>query len=239
MYMASWYVHLGMLGIPALVMPFEDKYEITKTRMAANIGRYKWHKVQYGGERVNINGSSEWLKVTRKEIDHAKDCMERISEMPIYFEPRKVTLKQLRSKIVRAKAQHGIQIVFIDGAKDIKRPSGKYNDTGYDEEISQEVCSIAEDENVAIVSVFHLTKIPPHELITEGNIRGSGQIVNDARCVMAFQSRGLQEAGANVKFDDSGSQTTRAIEVVKSNHSRCGSVIIETDLAKGQFWEEV
>ena len=237
MYMSSWYVHLGKLGIPALVMPFEDKYEITKTRMAANLGRYKWHKIQYGGERVNINGTTEWLKVTRKELDHARECMDRISDMPIFFEPQRIGLKGLRSKIIRAKAQHGIRIVFIDGAKDIRRPTGMYNDTGYDEEISQEICSIAEDEQVAIVSVFHLTKLPPSELITDGNIRGSGQIVNDARCVMALQSKGLQESGAEVLFDDRGNQTTRAIDVVKSNHSRLGSVRLETDLEKVQFFE--
>lgn len=239
MLMAQWYVHLGKLGIPALVMPFEDKYEITKTRMAANLGRYKWHKIQYGGERVNINGGSEWLKVTRKELDFAKECMERITDMPIHFSPQRISLKGLRSKIVRAKSRHGVRIVFIDGAKDIRRPSGKYNDTGYDEEISQEICSIAEDEQVAIVSVFHLTKIPSHELITEGNIRGSGQIVNDARCVMALQSNGLKEAGVAVNYDDRGNQTTRTVEVIKSNHSRCGSVLVETDLAKIQFWEGV
>jgi len=235
MLLANWYNHLA--GTPFLACPFEDKFVVTKTRMAAALGGYSWGKIHMGKEWVRIGGKWECIRVTRDEIDKAKRALASIPDTTHFFDKRSRP-EDLHSIALKHKARHGIEAMFIDGAKDIVRPTGKYNDTGFDEEISQAFCKIAEELNIAVVSVNHLTKIPDGELITTNAIRGSGNIVSDARAVYAFQSKGLSESGHAVQYDENGNQTTRSLDVIKANHCPLGRVILETDLSKCQVWEQ-
>ena len=237
MLFANWYNHLGLNDVPTLVFPFEDKYHVTKTRMAASLGGYSWGLVENGGEWVRVDDRMERRQVTQREVNKAKESLARVSAMPLHFYPSRCTPEEMFGIATKYKAKWGIKAMFVDGAKDIRRPTGCYSDTGFDEEISQELCRIAEELDIAVVSVYHLTKVPDGELIGRNHIRGSGNIVSDARLVLAFQDKGLQEAGANVTFDDEGRQTTRSIDVIKSNHSAEGAVLLETNLKKVQIWE--
>ena len=237
MLMANIYNHLGSINAPFLACPFEDRYVITKTRMAAAIGKYSWGLIQRGYEWERVNNSWQKRMATKQEIEKAKRCLKSIPSTTHFYDKRS-TPKELFGIASRYKAKHGIEAMFIDGAKDIRRPSGKYNDTGFDEEISQELCYIASELDIAVVSVFHLTKIPPNDLITSESIRGSGNIVSDARAVFAFQSKGLEENGVPVEYDDKGNQTTRSFDIVKANHCPQGRVLLETDLRKCMIWEK-
>jgi replicative DNA helicase len=235
MFLAMWYNYLGEKGIPAMVLPFEDGQHITQTRMAASFGNYEWGKIENGGKWTFASGRKEWLKVTEKELEYAKKCLRHVEQFPIHFFDRSIAPRQLTGKVARFKKKHGIKVFFIDGAKDFIKPSGKYNDVGFDEECSQVVKRACKEIGVAGVVVHHLTKMNDSDIITEGNIRGSGNIVSDSRSVYALQSKGLESEGVAVERDDYGRITTRRFDCICNNHGSSGSVLLESDLARCRF----
>jgi replicative DNA helicase len=236
MFLASWYNKLGEMGIPIMAVPIEDKEKITLKRMAANLGGYNMTELDTGFRWVTVNGRWEKTPVRQDVRDLAKDCLKKVSEYPVHFYDKRCSPDELYTQAVRFKEKYGIQGMFLDGAKDLRRPSGKYNDTGFDEEISQNVCGIAEDLDVAVVSVHHLKKIPKDELIDEGHIRGSGNIVSDSRAVYALQSYGLEQIGVLCSYNEDGYLTTRAFECLVGNHGASGRVVLDSDLGKCRFW---
>ena len=238
MFLAMWYNYLGQQGIPTLVFPFEDDYHITITRMAANLGQYKWGKIENGGEWSFLCGKKEWVKVTDKEMELAERCLREVEKYPVYFYDGSMPPTKLMGKVARYKKKHGIKIFFVDGAKDFEKPSGKYNDVGFDEECSQMIKKVCKKQHVAGVVVHHLTKVQDHELITVNNVRGSGNIIGDSRSVYALQSLGLRESGVMVNEDDFGNVTTRRFECLASNHGGVGAVLLDSDLNKCQFYRE-
>ena len=131
--------------------------------------------------------------------------------------------------------------MFIDGAKDLLRPSGKYGDVGFDEEISQQMCAIAEELNIAVIAIHHLTKLGDDERITVNHIRGSGNIVGDSRAVYALQSSGIEgllaDKGYHPSYDENGRLKTRIFECLSNNHGGTGMKALDTDLNRCQFYE--
>ena len=244
MFLASWYNYLGKNNIPILVVPLEDKYDVTIKRMAGNLGNFKVSDLDAGGRykqnRSNFN-AWEYYKTEDKEIEDASVILQEVSKYPVHFWDRKCTPAQLRGIAIRYKRQHDIQAMFIDGAKDLLRPSGKYADVGFDEEISQQLCAIAEELNIAVVSVHHLTKIHEDERINVNHIRGSGNIVGDARAVYALQSSGIEglltDKGYPVKWNDEGNLTNRIFECLVNNHGGSAMKALDSDLNKCQFYE--
>lgn len=243
MFLSHWYNYLGSRNVPMLIVPLEDKKSITLRRMAANFGNYPAGHLDSGGHYVNVDGKPAWMQITEDKIDTALSCLHHVDKYPAYWWDRKVTPSELRGIAIRHKRLFDIQIMFIDGAKDLLRPSGKYGDVGFDEEISQQLCKIAEELNIAVVAVHHLTKISDDDRITVNNIRGSGNIVGDSRAVYALQSKGivsnLIENGYDPVYDDSGELKTRIFECLVNNHGGGGRVVLNTDLNRCQFTKAV
>lgn len=242
MFLSHWYNYLGKQGIPILAVPLEDKYEITIKRMASNHGNYEGGVLDAGGRYINYNGKPKWTVATDQEIAKGKQALEEVSKYPVHFWDKKITPKQLKSIAMKYKRKHDIQAMFVDGAKDLKRPSGKYNDTGFDEEISQAMCEIAEDLEIAVISIHHLTKLPDYEMITNNHIRGSGNIVGDSRSVYALQSLGIedmiQKFGYTPDYDEQMNLTTRMFHCISNNHGTTSLKVLNTNLAKCQFIEK-
>tara|TARA_Y100000361_G_scaffold105356_2_gene95064 strand:+ start:406 stop:1740 length:1335 start_codon:yes stop_codon:yes gene_type:complete len=244
MFLSHWYNYLGKKNIPIMVVPLEDKYDVTIKRMAGNLGAINVSELDAGGRylqnRANFN-AWEYYHTLDKEIDDASTLLKTVSKYPVYFYDRKVTPAQLRGVAIRYKKQYNIQAMFIDGAKDLLRPSGKYADVGFDEEISQQLCAIAEELNIAVISVHHLTKISEFDRINVNHIRGSGNIVGDARAVYALQSMGIEnllaDKGYTPKYDQNGNLTTRIFECLVNNHGGIGMKALDSDLNKCQFYE--
>ena len=242
MFLSHWYNYLGRQGIPILAVPLEDKYEITIKRMASNFGNYEGNILDSGGRYYNLNGKPTWTEATDKEITKGKSCLHEVSQYPVHFWDRKVTPTELKSVASKYKRKYDIQAMFVDGAKDLKRPSGKYNDTGFDEEISQAMCEIAEELEIAVISIHHLTKLPDHEMITNNHIRGSGNIVGDSRSVYALQSLGIEhllnEFNYTPDYDEEMNLTTRIFHCISNNHGTTSLKVLNTNLANCQFIEK-
>lgn len=243
MFLAHWYNYLGSRDIPTLAVPLEDKYEITMGRMASNFGNLNLNELDRGGRSVSVNGKPVWDKISDKNLNHGYNCIDHVSKFPIHWYDKKCTPKQLRGVAIRMKKKYDIQVMFIDGAKDLLRPSGKYNDVGFDEEISQQLCLIAEELKIAVVSVHHLTKIHDDDRISVNHIRGSGNIVGDSRAVYALQSNGisgmLTEKGFDIVYDnETGRQKNRVFECLVNNHGGTGIIPLIADLDRCQFTEQ-
>lgn len=243
MFLSHWYNYLGARDIPTLVVPLEDKYEITLSRMASNFGNLNLNELDRGGRTISVHGKPTWDRISEKNLNHGYNCIDHVSKYPIHWYDKKCTPKELRGVAIRMKKKYDIQIMFIDGAKDLLRPTGKYNDVGFDEEISQQLCLIAEELNIAVVAVHHLTKISDDDRIGVNNIRGSGNIVGDSRAVYALQSSGisglLTEKGFDIEYDnETGRQKNRIFECLVNNHGGTGMVPLIADLDRCQFNEQ-
>ena len=242
MFLAHWYNFLGQQGIPILSVPLEDKREITIKRMAANVGNYSNSVLDAGGRFVRVNDGWQWDPVKDYEIKKGVECIKRVSEYPVHFWDRKCTPKQLRGIAIRYKKKHDIQAMFVDGAKDLLRPSGKYGDVGFDEEISQNLCAIAEELDIAVIAVHHLTKLQEEERISVNHIRGSGNIVSDSRAVYALQSNvdGLVVSqNYDLEFDEEGRSKMRVFECLSNNHGGVSHKCLVADLGRCQFKEAI
>ena len=174
MFIAQWLDMLGKMGIPATSFCLEDGIETTMARMASCRGGYSHLKMAWG------KGNPGWDALARKSL-------EAVGRYPIEFVSKKMTVAGIRDRLFCDKETKGIELAVIDGFKDIRRPAGKYNDTGFEEYISQELTDIARRLDIAIVTVLHLQKIPVDAEINITNIRGSAQIVNDCRVAWALQ----------------------------------------------------
>ena len=242
MFLAHWYNHLGSLDIPILAVPLEDRYEITIKRMASNYGNYTTNILDAGGRYVNVDGIPKWSEYQDRDYEQGKRALETVSKYPVYFYDKKVTPQELKSIAMKYKRKYNIQAMFVDGAKDLKRPSGKYNDTGFDEEISQCLCEIASQLDIAIISIHHLTKLPDNEMISNNHIRGSGNIVGDSRSVYALQSLAIEglmkHIGYHCDYDTEGNLTTRLFHCISNNHGTTGLKVLNTNLANCQFLEK-
>ena len=238
-----WQKYLGAQGIPSLDCCFEDRTLIAKMR-CASVSKFSASDMLRGGRYVSRNGVFEWMPTNDRDIQLVRDSLAEMDEMPMYWFDKSCPPKDLKSKLAEYVDRYGIRMAFIDGAKDLIRPSGKYNDTGFDEESSKAVTEAADALNIAIVSIHHLTKLEEDMLIQSSNIRGSGNIVSNARLVYALQG---DKHGAGLTkyrepmplaFDEDGYCTTRVFECIDNNHGGLAMTWLDTDLSRCDFWQK-
>lgn len=241
MFLAHWYNYLaGEKEIPIMVVPLEDRREITIKRMAANFGSFNVSELDAGGRFIRYNDEWKWLPVHDKDIEKGVKCLEHVSKYPVHFYDRKCTAKQLRGVAIRYKQRHGIKAMFLDGAKDLLRPHGKYADISADEEISQQMAALAHELDIAIICVWHLVKLDQESKITVNSIRGSGNIVADSRAVYCLQSgdsiqSAIIENNYVTVYDDEGASKMRVFECLSNNHGGIGSKVLVSDLSRCQW----
>ena len=236
-----WHKYLGRRGIPALDCCFEDKTLIAKARCASS-GVFSSSELFRGGRYIEMNGKFEWFPVRPDEIEKARECFRELDSLPMYWFDRRCTPKDLKTKLAEYKERYGIMLAFVDGNKDLLRPSGKYNDTGFDEECSQAIVEAADSLNIAVVDIHHLVKLEEDSIIRSGHIRGSANIVSDARLVYALQGDVLGSGLGEYKdapplsHDGQGYCTTRVFECIENNHGSLAKTWLDTDLGRCDFW---
>jgi hypothetical protein len=239
-----WHTHLGRLGIPTLDCCFEDGIEISKGR-CASVGRYNLAELMNGGRFVNEFGAWKWYATMPDRISLAEKCMRELDALPMYWHQRRVAPKDMITMVSEYVRKHKIACVFIDGAKDMLRPSGKHNDCGFEEETSQALVDMAQRLDIAVVVIHHLTKIPADVLVTEGSIRGSGNIISDCRSVYALQGGQRGESLGSYAdachyatgTDAEGYCSVRVFECLATNHGQTGKAWLNTDLGQCNFWK--
>lgn len=235
-----WLRYLGEKGIPALDCPYEDGEIIAKMR-CASIGTFNAGQMIRGGRYVRYNERWEWFPNQPRDIEVVRRKMKEMEQLPIYWDEERVRVKRLKSKLAEWVDKHGIKVVFLDGAKDIPRDEGTYNDTGQDEEISHGITEAARSLDIAIISIYHLTKLAQDELIKSHHIRGSGNIVSNSRLVYALQG---DKSGSSLHsysdakpldFNADGYCETRVLECIDNNHGDLGKTWLNSDLGLCAF----
>lgn len=238
MFKSFWMRQLGEQNIPVLDLCFEDKEEISMAR-CASVGRYSLAELDAGGKFIEVHGKWQWFPNRKELIEQEREALDHVSKLPLYFSGRKCTIDQLEARIAYHVEEHGVQMVFVDGAKDIKRLANQYNDCGFEESVSQHLTEIADRYNIAMIPIHHLTKTDPTQTIKVTDIRGSGNIVADSRAVIALQSAGIDKAfGVGLKFDEDGYITSRVLECLANNHGKPAFAVLNSDLTMCNFYEE-
>jgi len=109
-------------------------------------------------------------------------------------------------------SKNKIQVLIVDAFKDLKRKS---RDTSEDDAMSQTICELASRLNISVWIDHHVRKEynakEGLKKLTSDDIRGSGNITNDARQVIVAQSW-MDEAG----------QTRFSFDGVKNNSGPSG-----------------
>ncbi len=95
--------------------------------------------------------------------------------------------------------------------------------------------------DIAIISIYHLTKLAHDELIRSNHIRGSGNITSNSRLVYALQG---DKNGASLdqyfnakplNLTEDGYCNTRVLECIDNNHAETGMTWLDCDLGLCSF----
>ena len=223
--------YLGMRGIPALSIPFEDGADRQMRRIAGCNGKYSTGEIERG---IIKRTDGCWSKMDdytfAKRRKLAEDCLLKVSQLPIYFEDATMTVEQVRAVASRYKRKHDIQIMFVDGVKDVV-PSKGDNGTKQEEHISRVLVQTAKELDIAIVPVSHLTDIQDDILIHRRNLRGAKSQFQNARQVLIYQNSGL-ESGSYLLGDNS-----IALHMEKNNYGNEAMQYLDTDFDHCDFLE--
>jgi len=231
-FMVSKILHyLGARGIPALSIPFEDGADRQLRRIAGCHGGYSTGEI----ERALYKDMNEkWKKMDsvlfQKRRNLAEQCLNECADMPIYFEDTAMTVEQIRAVAGKHKRKHGIEIMFVDGVKDVV-PSKGENATKQEEHISRVLVQTAKELNIAIVPVCHLTDVPDDIRLSRRNMRGAKSQFHNARQVLIYQNAGVESPKHIV-----GPETV-VLHMEKNNYGKEAMCFLEKDFDKCDFSE--
>ena len=213
---SQWYQALGSGKMsdgeptPALVYAFEDGKARTMARVAACAGDFSVLRRDRGDSTPNA-------------LVEARHWLDVVKEYPIVWRETRKNVKQIRADAARAKMDHGIHILFLDGIKDLSEVNSKWDKLRNDEYNSHHLCDTAQTLDVAVVGIHHLTKIDAGSDINANSIRGTGIIVADARQVIALQNDITKK---RFRFD-----------MIKANNNPEGAVHMSRSANRGFFTE--
>ena len=177
-------------NIPTLSFSMEDVARRTLLRMAGCRQWFSARSVESG--RVLMNG--RWEPMGKYERDQLEkklvDYKAWLEGKPFWIDDNKYTVEQVCAKIRHYHRVHGVQVVTIDGFKDIIHSKGK-SDTECEKHIAQELQRVAKECNIAMPVVSHINKIGDDIAISKEHITGSGTQFKGARQVIIFQDAGL------------------------------------------------
>lgn len=221
---------LGSQGIPALSFPTEDGADRQIRRMAASGGRYSTTELENGVVKIGDRWEPFDDYAYQRRREAAEQSLREVARMPVFFEDGYYTVEQIRALCANYKRKHDIQIVFIDGIKDVVPTKGE-NSTKQEEHISRMLVQTAKDLNIAIVPVCHLTDVPDGMLITRRNLRGAKTQFHNARQILIFQDQGLRSEKFCVGVNTIG------LHMEKNNYGRASMLYLNTDFEFCDFTE--
>lgn len=205
--------HLGELAIPVAYLPFEDGVERTWARLASIEGKYSSFRLDQGASEA--------------EVAVAEQYLTRVMEYPIYMEDRPMTAEQVMAWAIHHKVRNKIQVLVIDAFKDLRRRS---RDVAEDDHMSQVICEIAKRLEIPVWISHHVRKRDGdnrHDRLTQDDIRGSANIINDARQLIIAQNW-VNDAGIECfSFDG-----------MKNNNGPSGWSVPMQRVSNHNYWKE-
>ena len=166
--------HLGKSGVSVGYLPFEDGVERTWARVAGINGGYSTFKMD--------------TSPRPDECSFAEQHLEIVMKFPIQMEDRPMTADQIMAWSIHQHVKNKIKLLVIDAFKDIKRMS---RDVAEDDQMSQTITQIARRLNIPVWISHHVRKKEGDNRdvkLTNDDIRGSANIVNDCRQLILLQN---------------------------------------------------
>ena len=201
---ANWAYYLAQERIPIAWLPIEDGLDRTYARVAGLHGDFSTFQRDTGAS-------------TEADLRLSREALKYVLNLPIHMNDKHMTVNQICAWTIQMVARYGIKALFIDAFKDILRRS---RDLSEDEGISQAICGLARRVDIPILVSHHVRKSGTDasntDKLTEQDIRGSGQIANDARQIIALQN-GVDIYGRE-SFD---------FEILKNNYGPTGTFKME------------
>ena len=206
--------HLGSTGIPVGYLPFEDGLERTWARLGGIEGKYSTFRMDTGASEA--------------ECSVAEQYIEQVMKYPIHMEDRPMTADQVMAWAIHQKVKNKIQLLVIDAFKDLRR---KTRDVAEDDSMSQTITQIARRLNIPVWISHHVRKLDTstksQDKLTADDIRGSANIVNDARSLIVCQN-----------WKDEHDNMCFSFDVVKNNNGPCPVSIPMERVSKHNYWRE-
>ena len=215
--------HWAGRNIPALGFFLEDDPRRALLRMA---GCREWFSARdYEGGRSSTKGP----RTTMIEYEHDKakiklnNYREWIRDKPFYYAEKGVN--GLTAEMIVAKIRHhhrvnNIEVVIIDGFKDIDFSYPQKGDTENEKHIAKLLAGVVKDLNIAGGVVSHINKIDDDIAITKEKITGSSAQYKGARQVLIFQDSGIAQIADENMF---------MLSATKANFAHGGSVLLRRD----------
>lgn len=222
----QWGLHASVIaGIPGAYYPLEDGQERAMLRSACLLASMDPWRYERGS-------------FTEDEGREVEDAAERIIASPFsILAGRGMTLDQRRLEIAKGVSSEGWQYVVIDAFKDMDWSGG---DTKIEARISNWICNIAEEFDISVILVHHVRKegsrsrdikLGEWEKIRKVDARGSSQITDGARMIIALQCQLKRNSkGQNI-------YTNYVLDVLDTNYGQPGAMSMDVDHTTGRFTE--
>lgn len=206
--------HLGSSGVAVGYLPFEDGVERTWARLAGIEGKYSTFRMDTGASDA--------------ECSLAEKYIEQVMKYPIQMEDRPMTADQVMAWAIHQKVKNKIQLLVIDAFKDLRRQS---RDVAEDDAMSQTINQIARRLDIPVWISHHVRKrdgdARASDKLTQDDIRGSANIVNDARTLIVCQN-----------WKDEHEQNCFSFDVIKNNNGPCPVSIAMDRVSSHNYWRE-
>ena len=128
-------------------------------------------------------------QMSEQEMARYYEAMGRLSQLPMWIDHTPaLTIPQLRSRCRRLHAERGLDLITIDYLQLMEgSPSNSFNRVQAVSEISRAIKELALELNVPIIALAQLSRAVEQRADKRpllSDLRESGQIENDADCVM-------------------------------------------------------
>ena len=205
--------------IPTLSFSFEDVKRRTLLRMGGCREWYSARTVETGRSLFN----DRFEKICSTELKELKEKMLRYKEFierkPFWIIDRRMNVEEICYWVKHYKRVHGVEVVTIDGFKDIIHSDGNGR-TEREAHVAKTLQGLAKETNVAMPVVSHINKINEDAPISKIDVTGAGEQMKGARQVVIFQDAGV---------DGVDGENTFELAMTKSNFGGGGSVLLRRD----------
>lgn len=205
---------LGQAGVSVGYLPFEDGVERTWARLAGIEGKYSTFRMDTGASDA--------------ECSMAEKYIEQVMRYPIHMEDRPMTAEQVMAWAIHQKVKNKMQLLVIDAFKDLRRQS---RDVAEDDAMSQTITQIARRLHIPIWISHHVRKrdgeAKSTDKLTSDDIRGSANIVNDARQLIVCQN-----------WKDESGQNYFSFQILKNNNGPCPVEVMMDRVSNQNYWRE-
>jgi replicative DNA helicase len=211
--------HWICAGYPVLYFPFEDMAERAFDNISASVGGYDTFSIKRG-------------LVAESHIDKLSDIYKKVEQLPLYIVDEPMSPQRLASIVAEYKRKYKIEVVVVDGVKDLMLGGGKRTDM--EGEMMATLVSCMKRNDVAGLGIAHLRDIDEDKWLTKGDIRGIKTQSQSARMVLMYQDWVPPKMQQPYGVDGVGMVM---LDVTKCSYGEMGSIALKPELHRGRFSE--